>query len=79
MNNPTRQQLAYRCRLLSQLADVLAPAAESEAARKAFRLFADELLAMSIEIANVEPEESDIHEVLAKLGTRRRPRSLSRS
>jgi hypothetical protein len=67
MNNPTRQQLlAYRCRLLSQLAHVLAPATESAAARKAFRLFADELLAMSIEIANLEPQESDLHEVLRK-------------
>jgi hypothetical protein len=60
MNNPTRQQLlAYRCRLLSQLADVLAPATESAAARKAFRLFADELLAMSIEINQPDPEEPE--------------------
>jgi hypothetical protein len=78
MNNP-QQLLAYRCRLLSQLADVLAPAAESEAARKAFRLFADELLAMSIEIANLEPQESDLHEVLERLDARRPPHSLSRS
>jgi hypothetical protein len=67
MNNPTRQQLlAYRCRLLSQLAHVLAPATESATARKAFRLFADELLAVSIEIANLEPQESDLDEVLRK-------------
>jgi hypothetical protein len=48
----------------------LAPATESAAARKAFRLFADELLAMSIEIANLEPQESDLHEVLERLDAR---------
>jgi len=71
MNNPTRHQiLAYRCRLMSQLADVLAPAAESAAARKAFRLFADELLSMSIEISQPDPEEPEgfsIEELLARL------------
>jgi hypothetical protein len=57
----------------------LAPAAESEAARKAFRLFADELFSVSTEIANLEPEESDLGEVLAKLDARRSTHSLSRS
>jgi hypothetical protein len=59
MNDATRQQLAYRCRLLSQLANVLAPAAESAATRKAFRMFADELLVMSIEINQPDPEEPE--------------------
>jgi hypothetical protein len=69
--NPTRQQiLAYRCRLMSQLADVLAPAAESAAARKAFRLFADELLDVSIKISQPEQEEPEgftLEELLARL------------
>jgi hypothetical protein len=68
-NNPTRQQIiAYKCRLLSQLADVMAPAQESVAGRKAFQLFADELLDMSVEITNLEPEESDLRQVLASIG-----------
>jgi hypothetical protein len=69
-NNPTRQQIiAYKCRLLSQLAEVLAPAQESVAGRKAFQLFADELFDMSVEITNLEPEESDLRQVLARFGT----------
>jgi hypothetical protein len=71
MTNPTAQQLiAYRCRVLSQLAGSLAPAQESAVGR-ALHLIADELFDMSVEINNIEPEESDIHEVLAKLGMRR--------
>jgi hypothetical protein len=65
---PTQQLLAYRCRLLSQLADALAPAAESVAIRKGLRLIADELLDISAEITHLEPEESDLREVLARLG-----------
>jgi hypothetical protein len=67
MNNPTRQKLAYRCRLLSQLAGVLAPTAESAAIRKAFRLFADELLDMSIEINQPDPEEPEGFGILTNI------------
>ena len=66
--NPTRQQLlAYRCRLLSQLADALAPARESTASRKAFHLIADELFEISGEIIRLEPEELPLKEVLRDL------------
>ena len=65
--NPTRQQLlAYRCRLLSQLADALAPAQESAAARKAFNLIANELFSISGEIIRLEPKELKLKEVLAR-------------
>lgn len=67
--SPNRQQLlAYRCRLLSQLADALAPAQQSTASQKAFHLIADELFEISGEIIHFEPEELPLKEVLARYG-----------
>jgi hypothetical protein len=61
MTNPTQQQLlAYKCRVLSQLADSLAPAQESAGTRKALHLIADELFDLSVEIAHLEPEAEEI-------------------
>jgi hypothetical protein len=64
---PTQQLLAYRCRLLSQLADALAPVAESVAIRKGLRLIADELLDISLEINQQDPESFALEELLARL------------
>jgi hypothetical protein len=78
MTNPSQQQLiAYRCRVLSQLADSLAPAQQSAVGR-ALHLIADELFDMSIEINNLDPEELPIRDVLARHGMRRAD-PLSRS
>jgi hypothetical protein len=67
--NPTHQQIvAYKCRLLSQLADALAPAQEPAGTRKAVRLIADELFNISTEIVYLEPEELPLRQVLARYG-----------
>jgi hypothetical protein len=72
MTNQAQQQLlAYKCRVLSQLADVLAPAQESTGIRKALHLIADELLEISNEIARFELEQSDeipLCQLLARYG-----------
>jgi hypothetical protein len=66
--HPTSQQLlAYRCQILSQLADALAPAQRSTATRKALHLFADELFEISLEINKAEPEGYKLEELLAEL------------
>jgi hypothetical protein len=65
---PTPQQiLSYRCRVLANLAVQLLTVQNSAASKKGLRVISGELDRISADIANFEPEESDIDEVLARV------------
>jgi hypothetical protein len=64
--NPTQQQLiAYKLKIASQLADSLALSADSSAVRRGLRLIADTVFDAAIEVANLDPEELPLRQVLS--------------
>ncbi|HYZ73500.1 MAG TPA: hypothetical protein VE641_10510 [Chthoniobacterales bacterium] len=78
MNSSRQQLIAYKCRVLSSLADTLAPSIESSGARQGLKLIADTLQEVAVEITHLEPEEIPLRQALEQYGLRR-PNSLARS
>ena len=69
--------IANKLRIVSQLADSLSLSTDSYAVRNGLRVIADTTLDASIEVRQLDPEELDLSEVLARVDRSTHP--LARS
>jgi hypothetical protein len=84
--NPTQQQLiAYKLKIVSQLAESLTLSADSSAVRKGLHLIAETAFTAALEVRNLEPEEPEkpegytLEELLERLDAPEPARPLSQS